>query len=60
MVGDVYKTKIKGDMSQHDYTPVIAGLLVVLFMVMTGVYYHYASQRDRTDQYELMKYERVK
>ena len=60
MVGDTYKTKIKGDMSKHDYTPVLAVVLVVLFLFMAGVYHHYASQRDRADQYELMRYERVK
>ncbi|HAG70009.1 MAG TPA: hypothetical protein DCL38_08550 [Lachnospiraceae bacterium] len=60
MVRDVYKTKIKGDMSQHDHTPVIAGMLVVLFMVMAGVYHHYSSQRDGADRYELMRYERVR
>ena len=60
MVGDTYKAKIKGDMSKHDYTPVLAVVLVVAFLFMAGVYHHYASQRDRADQYELMRYERVK
>ena len=39
---------------------VLAGFLVVIFVVMAVVYHHYASQRDRADQYELMRYERVK
>ncbi len=60
MVGDTYKTKVKGDMSKHDYTPYIAGLLVVVLVFMAWVYHHYASQKDRGDQYELERYERVK
>ena len=60
MVGDTYKTKIRGDMSKHDYTQVIAVVFAAAFLLMAGVYHHYASQRDRADQYELMIYERVK
>jgi hypothetical protein len=60
MVGDVYKTKIKGDMSQHDYSMVIAILLGVVCVAMFAVYHHYTSQRDGADRYELMRYERVK
>ena len=60
MVGDSFKTKIKGDMSKHDHMPVIAGLLAAVCIAFGLVYHHYASQRDRADQYVLMRYERVK
>ena len=59
MVGDVFETNIKGDMSKRNYMPFIVVLLAVVLVVLVLVNLHYTSQRDGADRYELRRYEKL-